>query len=155
MPLLSVIICTHNPRPAYLRRVLDALRVQTLPSHQWELLLIDNASDRGIAKEWGLSWHPHARHIHEPELGVAVARQRGMREASADLLVFVDDDNVLGQGYLAEALRIGREWPQLGVWGASIVPEFEAEPPAHLRKIPEASCPSRSRRASVEQRRQL
>jgi glycosyltransferase involved in cell wall biosynthesis len=132
---LSAIICTHNPRPEYLRRVLAGLREQTVPFEQWELLLIDNASDRVLAKEWDLSWHPNARHIHEPELGVTVARQRGMREASADLLVFVDDDNVLGQGYLAEALRIGREWPQLGVWGASIVPEFEAEPPAHLRRF--------------------
>ena len=40
----SVIVCTHNPRLIYLRRVLEALRSQTLPLEQWELLLIDNAS---------------------------------------------------------------------------------------------------------------
>ena len=38
----SVIICTHNPRSDYLRRVLDALKAQTLLREQWELLLIDN-----------------------------------------------------------------------------------------------------------------
>jgi glycosyltransferase involved in cell wall biosynthesis len=130
----SVIICTHNPRPGYLLRVLEALRGQTLPSDEWELLLIDNASDRVLAQEWDLSWHPRARHVRENELGLAIARQRGMREASADLLVFVDDDNVLDPNYLAEALKTGREWPQLGVWGGSIVPEFEVEPPEHLRK---------------------
>ena len=48
---ISAIICTHNPRPDYLRRVLDALKAQTLPKEQWELLLIDNASKVAIGKE--------------------------------------------------------------------------------------------------------
>jgi glycosyltransferase involved in cell wall biosynthesis len=131
---LSVIICTHNPRPGYLRRVLEALRGQTLPRDQWELLLIDNASDRVLADEWDLSWHLRARHVREDELGLAAARLRGIAEAKAVNLIFVDDDNVLEPNYLEVALRIGREWPQLGVWGGSIVPEFEVEPPAHLQK---------------------
>ena len=45
MATLSVIICTHNPRLDYLRRTFDALKLQTLDRDQWELLLIDNASD--------------------------------------------------------------------------------------------------------------
>jgi glycosyltransferase involved in cell wall biosynthesis len=132
---LSVIICTHNPRSGHLRRVLEALRGQTLPYNEWELIVIDNASDEVLAEVWDLSWHPFARHEREDELGVAYARQRGIREASADLLVFVDDDNVLDPNYLSETLRIGREWPRLGVWGGSIVPEFEIEPPAQLRRF--------------------
>jgi glycosyltransferase involved in cell wall biosynthesis len=36
-----------------------------------------------------------ARHILEPEFGVAYARRLGIQEASADLIVFDDDDNVL------------------------------------------------------------
>ncbi len=41
---ISAIICTHNPRPHYLRRVLEALNRQTLDKGEWELLLVDNAS---------------------------------------------------------------------------------------------------------------
>jgi GT2 family glycosyltransferase len=41
---LSVVIPTHNPRQDYLRRVLEALRGQTLPREQWELLVVDNGS---------------------------------------------------------------------------------------------------------------
>ena len=37
---LSVIICTHNPRSDYLRRVLKALSEQTLLKERWEMLLI-------------------------------------------------------------------------------------------------------------------
>lgn len=133
---VSVIICTHNPRPHYLSRVLDALRSQTLPMEQWELLVIDNASQEPLTSEtWDLSWHPCARIVREEELGLSAARIRGIGEVALPLLVFVDDDNVLDPTYLAEALRIGHEWPQLGVWGGSIVPDFEAQPPEYLREF--------------------
>jgi glycosyltransferase involved in cell wall biosynthesis len=132
----SVIICTHNPRSDYLTRVLDGLRNQTLPLHKWELLIVDNASQLPLASSWDISWHPLARHIVESELGLSPARRRGIQEASADLIVFVDDDNVLDETYLAKAVKIGQEWPSLGVWGSgSIRGEFEVEPPENLREL--------------------
>jgi hypothetical protein len=133
---LTAIICSHNPREDYLRRTLDSLRVQTLLKQDWELLLVDNASQSPLAKQWDLSWHPDARHIVEPELGIALARIRGMKEANSDLLVFVDDDNVLDKSYLERALEIKDAWPGLGVWGSSaIVPEYEVEPAEDLKNL--------------------
>jgi glycosyltransferase involved in cell wall biosynthesis len=131
----SVIVCTHNPRPHYLHRVLKALRNQTLPFEHWELLLIDNGSKEPLTSEaLDLSWHPRGRIIREEQLGLSSARLRGMQEASADLLVFVDDDNVLGPDYLSQAIRIRRKWPMLGVWGSgAIAPEFEVEPAENVR----------------------
>jgi len=82
---------------------------------------------------WDIAWHPHARIIREDELGLSAARQRGMRESSADLMVFVDDDNVLDYNYLSEVMKIKQEWPLLGVWGSgSTCPEFEVPPPDNL-----------------------
>ena len=125
----SVIICARNPRPHYLARVLDALRRQQLPYDQWELLLVDNASERPLAARSDISWHINGRHIRENELGLAAARRCGMKEALADLLIFVDDDNILAENYLSEALKIKQEWPTLGTWGSgTIVPEFECQP---------------------------
>jgi glycosyltransferase involved in cell wall biosynthesis len=46
--MISVIICTHNPREDYLRQTLAAWRAQTLPTAQGELRLIDNASKRNL-----------------------------------------------------------------------------------------------------------
>ena len=43
-PSISVVIPTHNPRQDYLRRVLEALRSQTLPREQWEIVVVDNGS---------------------------------------------------------------------------------------------------------------
>jgi glycosyltransferase involved in cell wall biosynthesis len=76
----SVIICAHNPRPDYFRRVIRALRDQTLPAIKWELLLVDNACDTPLRLTWDISWHPNARHIREDGLGISVARRRGMQE---------------------------------------------------------------------------
>jgi len=132
---ISVIICTHNPRKDYFERVLHALRAQTLPQNQWELLIVDNASAHPIAPNWDISWHADARHVREEQLGLSLARLRGIAETNGEVLVFVDDDNVLADNYLNEALRIAAEWPQLGVWGSGCtLPEFELEPPDKIRR---------------------
>ena len=131
---LSVIICAHNPRPDYFRCVLDALRNQSLPLTQWELLLVDNASKEPLRTSWDISWHPHGRHIFESKLGLAYARQTGIEQAAAEILVFVDDDNVLESNYLSEVVKIGHQWPRLGIWGSnSISAKFEIPPSDSLK----------------------
>jgi glycosyltransferase involved in cell wall biosynthesis len=133
---ISVIICAHNPRPNYLRRVLDSLKNQMLPKERWELILVDNASRTPLAPDWDLSWHSNARHVVESKLGLTLARQCGMREAKADLLVFVDDDNVLDPNFLSVALKIKDDWPILGAWGTGrIIPEFEVPPAKNLKLL--------------------
>jgi glycosyltransferase involved in cell wall biosynthesis len=126
---ISVVICTHNPRRDYLDKVLHALKSQTLPIEQWELLLIDNASDELLSSEIDLSWHPQACHIREEQLGLTPARLRGIQEAVAEIIVFVDDDNLLNPDYLEVALQISKDWPIIGAWGGQTLPEFEETPP--------------------------
>lgn len=128
-PLISVIVCTHNPRFNYLARVLEALKLQRLPIEKWELLLIDNASSEPLEQLIDLSWHCHSRHIREEKLGLTVARLRGVKEANGELLVFVDDDNVLEFDYLEKVLQIGESFPLLGAWSGQVLPEFEEQPP--------------------------
>jgi glycosyltransferase involved in cell wall biosynthesis len=130
---LSVILCTHNPRADYLQRVLDALKAQTLSKEQWELLLIDNASKESLATSWDLSWHPHARHIREEELGLTPARLRGIKESTGEILVFADDDNVLDIRYLQYVMEISKNYPYLGAWGGSCLPEFESPVDSDLK----------------------
>jgi glycosyltransferase involved in cell wall biosynthesis len=128
-PILSVIICTHNPKINYLERVLQGLKEQTLQTELWELLLIDNASDKQLASEINLSWHPQYRHIREEKLGLTPARLRGIQEATGEILVFVDDDNILYSDYLEIAFKISKDFPIIGAWGGQITAEFEEIPP--------------------------
>lgn len=125
---ISVITCSHNPREDYLKQVIDALKNQSLAKQDWEYLLIDNASDGPLEKRVDLSWQPNGRHIREEKLGLTPARLRGIREATGDMLVFVDDDNVLDAGYLQQALTIADEWPILGAFGGQVRGLFEEVP---------------------------
>lgn len=125
---IGVIICTHNPRPDYFNRCLGALRAQTLPSAQWDLLIVDNLSEPPLAGRIDLSWHPEGRIVREETLGLTPARLRGIRESCADLLVFVDDDNVLDPDYLEKAREIADEFPHLAAWSGSCHGEFEELP---------------------------
>lgn len=135
---LSVIICTHNPRLTFISRALDALRQQTLPMAEWELLVIDNVSQPPVADLVSLEWHPNARHFREEVVGLTPARLLGIQKAQGELLVFVDDDNLLDKNYLANAVKIYHECPFLGAFGASIEAEFEVDPPLSIRPYLEA-----------------
>ena len=131
---VGVVICTHNARIDFFARCLAGLRAQTLPVAQWDLLIVDNRSDRPVAGAIDLSWHPNAKVVSEPTLGLTPARLRGIRENHAELLVLVDDDNILAPDYLQRAVAIANEYPFLGAWSGQCLPEFEAPPPEWTRR---------------------
>ena len=127
--MLSVVICTHNPKPV-LFRTLEALRTQIGSNKEWELLVVDNASNPSIEQTFDTSWHPQARIVREEELGIVFARVRGMREATGELILFVDDDNILAKNFIETGLQLAELWPQIGCFGGQLLPEFEETPPS-------------------------
>jgi glycosyltransferase involved in cell wall biosynthesis len=122
---VSVVIPTHNPRRDFMERVIGALRGQTLPNSQWELVLVDNASNEPLADQYDLSWHPSAQHLRENKLGLTPARLAGISRSSGEIVVFVDDDNVLYPDYLEKSARLADDFPFIGIWGGQVFPEFE------------------------------
>ncbi len=132
--MLSVIICSHNPRRNYFQRCLAGLREQTLHYDHWELVIIDNRSNEPVASSIDLSWHPRARIVREEILGLTPARLRGIRESQGDPLVFVDDDNVLDRAFMETTVKIAEEKKFLGAWGGQCRPEFEQTPPEWTRR---------------------
>ena len=105
-PLLSVILCTHNPRREVLERVLVSLNVQTLPKDLWEFFVIDNNSAPPLEEMLASKAHPAGRVLQEKEQGLTPARLRGFFEARADIAVLVDDDTVLDADYLEKVVEI-------------------------------------------------
>jgi Glycosyltransferases involved in cell wall biogenesis len=132
--VISVILCTHNPRRDYFERTLDGLRAQTLDRREWELIVVDNASDARLDQTTDLSWHTLARVVRENELGLTPARLRGIRESTGETLVFVDDDNVLAADFLSNVATVTASYPFLGAWSGSVEGEFESEPPAWTKR---------------------
>lgn len=134
-PMISVVICCHNPRMDYLQKVLDSLENQTLEKTEWELILVDNASNQDLSQVVNLTWHPRGRHIRELRIGTLFARLRGMKEFSGKLLAFVDDDNVLNSDYLQQAISIATNYPFLGAIGSGFIsPAFEVCPSPRINK---------------------
>lgn len=129
---LTVIICTYNPRRDVIEQTLAALRAQTLPLAQWELLIIDNASTNSVPDALDLRWHPQARLVREARLGIAAARQRAFTEVlrgDSRVLLFADDDTLLAPDYLATGLSLLAQDPRLGCWGGQLLPRYEVNPP--------------------------
>jgi glycosyltransferase involved in cell wall biosynthesis len=129
VPVVSVVIPTHNPHPGRLQRTLRALREQTLPASQWETVLVDNASDPAVVPAALNEFSPpNLRVVREPRLGLTAARQRGVAEAKGEFVVLVDDDNMLSPDYLGQVLAVFARHPRIGIAGGKSIPEFEREP---------------------------
>ena len=125
--LLSVVIPTHNPRRESLDRVLAGLRAQTLAAGQWQLVIVDNASEPPVSPAIVADF-PGSTVLRESRLGLTYARLAGIAAAAGDVVVFVDDDNVLGPDYLAEAMAFFAAQPTVGAIGGRIVGEFARSP---------------------------
>ena len=126
---LTVILPTHNPDAGRLRRTLRALRAQSLPTEQWELLIVDNASRPALSLPDFADIAPaNTRLITEPQPGLTHARRRGFAAAGGELIVLVDDDNVLAPDYLAQVAALFAAHPAVGALGGRSAPEFEQVP---------------------------
>ncbi|HUG10847.1 MAG TPA: glycosyltransferase [Opitutaceae bacterium] len=126
---ISVVICTHNPAADRLLATLEALKMQTVPADTWETVIIDNASDHFPAQDMVAFHAPsNTRIVRESELGLTAARKRGLREARAPIVIFVDDDNVLDSDYLDASLELMESDPRIGAAGGRSFPFFEKQP---------------------------
>lgn len=128
---ISVVIPTHNPRRDILRRTVAALAAQTFPAADWELVVVDNASQPAVIPE-ELGPMPAlvpVRIVREERLGTAHARFTAIAAARHEIIASVDDDNVLDPGYLAAAAAFLASHPEVGAVGGRIEPEYEAPAP--------------------------
>ena len=131
MPSLdvSVVICTFN-RSVLLRQTLARMRQLVVPAEtRWELLVVDNnstddTSDVARSFEGQLP----VRVLREPRAGRAWALNRSLDEAKADLIVWTDDDVLVGPDWLAAFLRAAAHYPDASVFGGPIDPWFPERP---------------------------
>jgi len=145
---LSVVIPTYNRLPI-LQKCLRALEQQRLqePLSGYEVVVVDDGStDNTVA--W-LQAHakdlPHVRLIRQQHGGPAEGRNRGVEAAVGEVIVFIDSDLVVTEGFLqAHAEALQRSWRQQGnrlsfTYGAVInTANFEA-PTSERHKLRDAS----------------
>lgn len=120
---VEVAVCTHNPRPDVIGRVVASLARQTLGPAAFPVLLVDSASSPPVRPETLAPLRARgfeARCVTEPAPGLARARLRALAETKGDWLLFVDDDNELADDYVAEGLRFVQAHPGVGAFGGRL-----------------------------------
>ena len=109
-PKVSVIIPVYNGE-AYLGEAIGSVLRQTF--REFELLVVDDGSEDGSA---GIAAsYPDVRLISRSHEGVSAARNAGIREAKADLIAFLDADDLYCEEKLALQVEYMEEHPECGV----------------------------------------
>jgi GT2 family glycosyltransferase len=115
---ISVVIPTYNRLPI-LQQCLGALERQRLnaPISAYEVVVVDDGStDATVA--WLTSQAdtlPHVRLVRQEHGGPAEGRNRGVREARGDVIVFIDSDLVVTPTFLiSHARQLEHDWQRHG-----------------------------------------
>ena len=137
---ISLVIPTHN-RAAQLVAALESVVRQDLPRDEWECVVVSNNSTDDTEARFAAfaAAHPGCglRLVAEEGPGVSYARNRGLREAQAPLVAFIDDDERVNEGFLRAYLEFFETRPGAVVAGGRIVAEYPAGRPAWMSKYVE------------------
>jgi GT2 family glycosyltransferase len=143
-PHLSIIIATYN-RDDVLARTLAALWKQDLAPHRCEIVVVDDgstddtpailerwATGKGVTTTQDAGTAPALQVLRQPHnRGAAAARNRGIRAAQGEILLFLGDDIIAPTGFAKAHLAAHRRWPE---------PEAAVAGPVHwhpaLRQTP-------------------
>ena len=115
---ISVVIPTYNRLPI-LEKCLRALESQRLSDalEGFEVVVVDDGSTDGTV-DWLLHRQdefPHVRLVQQEHGGPAEGRNRGVQHARGDVIVFIDSDLVVTEGFLVcHAQALQRSWQQRG-----------------------------------------
>ncbi|NJO78993.1 MAG: glycosyltransferase [Cyanobacteria bacterium RM1_2_2] len=110
-PQVSVIIPSYNCEP-YLAEAIDSVLAQTYQN--FEIIVIDDGSTDCTA-ELLQTYGSQIRAIHQPNQGVALARNHGIQQAQGEWIAFLDADDVFLPDKLAAQMALASADSRLGI----------------------------------------
>lgn len=133
--MLTVIICTYN-RAKYIGGLLESVAANDLAKSAYEIVLVDNNctdNTREICEAFATKHKDvNFRYVVEPEQGLSAARNKGIKEAKGDILVYIDDDALVDTDYLRTYAEWFAEHSETKACGGPIEPLYETEEPAWM-----------------------
>ena len=127
--MISILICTRN-RPHQLKRCLDSLFDTDLgvDKSKYEILIIDNSENESTNQPFVDSFKKlGVKYFYNATAGLSLARNRGLREACGEFVVFLDDDARPHPGWLVEYVQKSEDTnygvlfgPIEPVWGENL-----------------------------------
>jgi glycosyltransferase involved in cell wall biosynthesis len=137
VPSISVIIPTYNSA-TLVPQAIDSVLAQTVPVR--EILVLDDGSTDDTRQR--VAGYPASvRYLWHHNQGVSATRNRGVREASGELIAFLDADDVWHPRKLELQLHVLADNPQLALLGTNT---FEWPAPVYPDTTvpsPQALCP--------------
>ncbi len=134
-PEISVIICTYN-RDKYLSRALECLKNQDISPEKFEIVVINNLSTdttENVCRDFiNKNSQLNISCYIENQQGLSFARNRGIHESKAEILVFLDDDAYASGNYLTSISGFFSLRPDILAAGGKILPEYEYEEPGWM-----------------------
>src|ERR1700722_6664884 len=128
---VSIIICCYNSElliEQTLQHIASQKREMNLAC---EVILVDNASidhTQKIARSVWSKKNPGKINlviIQEPKQGLTYARQKGIRIATYEYLIFCDDDNWLDENYVQNTFNLFKSNAHVAVLGGLGMAQFE------------------------------
>jgi glucosyl-dolichyl phosphate glucuronosyltransferase len=135
---VTVAIPTYN-RADFLRQTLAGIAEQQFPRDHFEVLIIDNNSrdhTSAVVAEFATA-RPAPRYILESQQGLDRARNRALREARGEIIVFGDDDILVQPDWLAQIavpLLADGVAHRIGAVGGEVIPVFPDGLPDWVRE---------------------
>ncbi|MGO4549196.1 glycosyltransferase [Paenibacillus sp. 2TAB23] len=128
---VTVAICTHN-RAKDTGEAIESVLVQNYEPEQIEIVVIDNRSTDNTAEVVGSLARLHGsrvRYVLENKLGLSVARNRAIKEAKGEYILFLDDDALASPGWVRHIVEVFESSPDIGCVGGRIDPIWEVAEP--------------------------
>ena len=131
-PAVSVVIPLFN-KGGTIEDTVAAALAQTFSD--LEILIVDDGSrDDGPVRVRGIK-DPRIILIQQDNSGVAAARNRGMKEAHAPFVAFLDADDLWAPDHLRHLMELSRRFPQAALFGNRFI-EFFSDHPLPARPAP-------------------
>jgi GT2 family glycosyltransferase len=108
MSEVDIIIPTYN-KCSRLALTLWALQKQTLPASSYEVIIVDDGSTDDTANMVQNFVPPNWRYFGHTHAGRAYSRNVGAQQATAPLLIFLDDDILVRPDFIESHLALYRE----------------------------------------------
>lgn len=135
--MLSVLICTYN-REKYIGKLLESIAANDLAKSEYEIVLVDNNctdNTRDVCETFAAAHKDIAfRYYVEAEQGLSAARNKAIKEAKGDMLVYVDDDALVDSWYLRTIAEYMAQHPEISAVGGPIIPMYETEEPKWMTR---------------------
>lgn len=138
LPHVTIAIPTYN-REKWLAQTLAGLTTQDYPADRLEILIIDNNSPDNtheLVASFAGATHP-PRHILETQQGANYARNRALAEAQGEIIVYGDDDILMGPTWLRELMQpfLLETSERIGAVAGEVVPVFPEGCPDWVRSF--------------------